>query len=330
MEFDIYNPHANKNVTADYVEIIRKSLEMAGHSTREIDKPIKSKANLQRGIVCIQASTTRLAKRCKYGKIIRWVQGAGEAESYMRHHSKLRYLVLSALNYYAFCCCDFVIFCSQTMKTYYEKRFHKSFKHSYIMPCFNDEIKKEVYFTDGKYADNIFTYAGSLDVWQCFEPTVALYREVEKQTDNTLFRVLTKDKEAAENILKKYGVQRYSIGFVPKEQVADEMAKAKFGFCIREDSIVNRVATPTKLSSYVANGVMPIYSEYIEDFHNLAKNSKYCFCANPEFDSQVVEKLVAACNKDISANDVFSEYTEIFGNYYSKAFHAEMLTELLK
>lgn len=49
-----------------------------------------------------------------------------------------------------------------------------------------------------------------------------------------------------------------------------EMKKAKFVFCIREDIAGNHVATPTKLSSYVCNGVFPVYSSCMKAFHKLA------------------------------------------------------------
>lgn len=330
MLFDIYNPHANYVVTKDYVKIIEDSLQQAGHTTQVVDSLKKSKKNRNRGVVCIQASTTRLAAHCGYGSIVRWVQGAGEAESFMRHHSKLRFLVLSALNWYAFKKSDYILFVSETLKRYYEKRFHMNFEDYYIMPCFNEEIDRTAFLMPDKYTDNTFIYAGSLDAWQCFEPTVALYAEVEKRVDNCSFRVLAANREKVEEILKKYGVKRYSIGFVPKEQVAAEMAKAKFGFCLREDDIVNRVATPTKLSNYIANGVIPVCSEYVEDFHQIAKNCEYCLCANPGDLGEPVQRLVKLCNENISPEKIYQEYNNAFGNYYSREYHIKRLSARLK
>ena len=39
-----------------------------------------------------------------------------------------------------------------------------------------------------------------------------------------------------------------------------------YGFCIRNSSIVNKVASPTKVLEYVARNVKPILSEYVGDF----------------------------------------------------------------
>ena len=330
MEFDIYNPHANYVVTKDYVQIIADSLQKAGHTTREVKSLQKAKENKARGVVCIQASTTRKAARCGYGTVVRWVQGAGENESYMRHHSRVRFVILSVLNWYAFRKTDFVIFVSEALKRHYERKFHTKFKHAYIMPCFNDEINKASFYTEGKYTDNVFTYAGTLSPWQCFEPTVALYREVEKRVGHCSFRVLTSEREKAEEVLQKYGVERYSLDFVPKEKVPEEMAKAKFGFCLRENHVVNRVATPTKFSNYIANGVLPVYSEYVEDFYAVAKDCGFCICANPGDLNKPVDELVALCNCPVLAEDVYEEYEKVFGAYYSKEQHTEKLSERLK
>ena len=330
MLFDIYNPHANQAVTRDYVKIIEESLIKAGHQTQQVTSLCKSKENKHKGIVVIQTSTVYTARRAGYKSIIRWVQGAGEDESFMRNHSRLRYAVLSLRNWWAFGKVSFFLWCSKTMQRHYEKKFHRQYSSFYIMPCFNDEMNKEAFLEENKYTDNVFVYAGSLATWQCFEPTVALYREVEKRVDNCTFRVLVADHEKAKEILQRYGVQRYSLGFVPKEQVSKEMAKAKFGFCVREDNVVNRVATPTKLSNYIANGVMPIYSEYVEDFHSMAKDCPYCICANPGDFEKPVRRLVELCAASASPEDVYGVFTDTFGDYYSRSYHIERLSELLK
>ena len=330
MRFDIYNPYKNVAVTKDYIQIIEESLQNAGHETQIVTALSKTKENRKNGIVCVSTANARRAAKCGYGTVILWVQGAAEAESFMRNHSWLRYWVISARNWDAFRKTDFVLFCSETMKRYYEKKCATKFENFFIMPCFNDEIHEPSFRTENKYKNNVFTYAGSLAVWQCFEPTVALYREVEKRVNNCSFHVLTGEREEAEAILKKYGVERYSLDFVPREQVAEKMAKAKFGFCLREDDVVNRVATPTKFSSYIGNGVIPVYSEYVEDFHSIAKDCEYCVCANPWDLGEPVEKLVELCEIDCDPEAVYREFDKAFGKYYSREYHVEKLTARLK
>lgn len=48
--------------------------------------------------------------------------------------------------------------------------------------------------------------------------------------------------------------------------MSEALADVKFGFVLRNDVPVNRVATPTKLSSYLSAGVIPVFSKYLKDF----------------------------------------------------------------
>ncbi len=329
MIFDIYNPYENQTVTADYVSVIEKCLGLNGVDTNCISSLEGKAENKSKGIVVVVVTDVIRAKRAGYGKVVLWVQGAAAAESYMRRKSLLRYIVLSIIEFFGLKFADLVLFVSQTMQEYYEKRFKIKIKNSYIMPCFNNEIDEKYFHTPEKYENNVFIYAGSLAPWQCFEPTVRFYKEIEDKVENSSFRVLVKDHETAKAILDKYEVKNYSLGFVPQSEIGNEMAKAKFGFCLREDSVVNRVATPTKLSTYIAHGVMPIYSSYLVDFSRQSAKCPYCFCVDHNA-SGSGKLIVDACRKKISGENVLSAYSELFGDYFSKAYHEKKLSERMK
>lgn len=330
MVFDIYNPHDNQSVTKDYVATIEKALRELGHEVYHVDTLSKCKTK-NRGAVVILPGGVRKAKRAGYKYIIDWIQGVSAEESFMRNHSYLRYYVIRAMERYALKNASFILFVSDAMKKHYEKIFHRSFDNSYIMPCFNEEMCKDSFNVEDKYSRNTFIYAGSISNWQCFEPMIELYRKIEERVPNSTLRLLVKDADEARRVLKKYGVERYSIDFVPKEEVANETKKAKFGFCLRENSIINNVATPTKLSSYICHGVMPIYSSSVQDFHERAKNSAYCFCINPENYSQAdIDGIVQISVDHINCEKVFADFTEHFENYYSVEYHISMMKEAIK
>ena len=332
MTFDVYNPYSNQSVTNDYVNIIEKTLNKLGHETQQIEKIINSGMNKKKGIVVILPGAVRLAKKAGYQKIIVWFQGLSAEESFMRNHSYLRRFILRKIEKYALKNASFILFVSQKMKEYYESIIGHKIDSCYIMPCFNEEINKNSFFEPGKYDNNVFIYTGSLAAWQCFEQTIELYSEIERKTDNCSLRLLVKDKEKAEEIIKRYGVKRYSIDFVPKERVSEDTVKAKFGFCLRSDSIVNKVATPTKLSSYISQGVMPIYSEHLNDFHQIAKGSPNCFIY--QFDESnkesYIKRIIEACQIQQNPEEIYSDFKERFGEYYSKSYHIEMLHMRLK
>lgn len=329
MIFEVYNPYENQTVTAEYVSVIEECLGLNGVKTHSIVLIEKKSENKEKGIVVVSMKDAFRAKKAKYGKIVLWVQGASAAESYMRNRSAARYVALSGIEFFGLKSADLILFVSNTMKEYYENKFKMKLGNSYIMPCFNNEIDEKYFYTENKYSDNIFVYAGSLAPWQCFEPTVKFFKQIEEKVPNAFFRVLVKDHETAKSVLDKYAVKNYSLGFVPQSEIGNEMAKAKFGFCLRENSIVNRVATPTKLSTYIAHGVMPVYSNYLVDFKRQSDGCAYCFCIDHN-NSDSVQTIIDVCNNKTNAGDVLDVYKSFFGEYFSKDYHKKTLSETMK
>ena len=139
---------------------------------------------------------------------------------------------------------------------------------------------------------------------------------------------LTFDVDRAKRIIENKGVKNYSVKSVPKEQVRHELISATYGFIIREDNVVNRVATPTKLSSYISAGVIPIYSSCIRDFDTLSAKYKYLKSVS-DLSSICVSDIVEYVKRPIVKEDVKQEFKKIFETYYNKAKHKENLCSLL-
>ena len=219
-----------------------------------------------------------------YRNFILWQQGTTGAESYMRHSSKIRSGILNYMDCFAMKKAKMIFYVSQYMQEYYEKLAHTSFSHkAYVMPCFNEVLDNDI-FERKDYSKKVFTYVGSLDLWQCFNETVDIYAEIEKRIPNAFFKVLTFNTEKAEEIIRGKNIKNYSVACVPKEQVKSELENATYGFIIRHDIEVNRVATPTKISSYLSAGVLPIYSTCLKDFHAKAHGKAFAYALNPEED----------------------------------------------
>lgn len=317
---DFYNPYANQSVTRDYLSVIESALSSLAVRRHNISRLVPQTGLSSRIAVTVTAADAARARKLGYGKVILWTQGLSPEESFLRHHSYLRYLVLSAIEKKGLGCADFVFLVSDEMKAHFERKYRMQIPNAFVMPCFNEEMDREQFLVHD-YNDNVFIYAGTLAAWQCFEQTVRLYKQIEETYGNIVrFLVLTQQQKEAETVLKKYGIKNYSTACVRKEQVRMKMAKAKFGFCIREDTAVNRAATPTKLSSYVCNGVIPVYSSCLRDFHRRAQGNPYCLCVD---DALFWEKLWRCMLGDkIEGKNMFHEFQESFGRYYSKNSYA--------
>lgn len=139
-------------------------------------------------------------------------------------------------------------------------------------------------------------------------------------------KVLTFNQAGAREILRAKGVERYEVGCVPPEKVAGELAKVAYGFVIREDDPVNRVATPTKLSSYMAAGVIPVFSDCIGSFSGLARGLKYAIPVGRSVD---VDAVARRCAETVRREEVLREYRRVFDTYYSREYYVQGLAPLL-
>ena len=261
-----------------------------------------------------------------YRNFILWQQGATGAESFMRHSSKIRSGILNYMDCFAMKKAKMIFYVSQYMQEYYEKMAHTSFEHkAYVMPCFNEVLDKEL-LEKKDYSKKVFTYVGSLDLWQCFNETVDIYAEIEKRIPDAFFKVLTFNTEKTEEILKGKNIKNYSVACVPKEKVKSELENATYGFIIRHDIELNRVATPTKISSYLSAGVLPIYSTCLKDFHAQAHGKAFAYALNPKED---IDGLIQFINSDLDKSLVQQEINDLFSTYYSKDYHVSNIIHCL-
>jgi len=262
-----------------------------------------------------------------YQNFILWQQGATGAESYMRHSSKIRRYILNYMDCFAMKKSKMIFYVSKYMQEYYEKIASTSFANkAYVMPCFNENLDPKI-FDKKDYSKKIFTYVGSLDLWQCFNETVEIYAEIEKRIPDAFLKVLTFNTEKAEKTIKEKNIKNYSVACVPKEQVKSELENATYGFIIRHDIDVNRVATPTKISSYLSAGVLPIYSTCLKDFHLQASGKTFAYACKSK---ENIEELIHFINSGVDKEIVQQEIEELFSTYYSVENHITNIVELAK
>lgn len=86
---------------------------------------------------------------------------------------------------------------------------------------------------------------------------------------------------------------------------------------------MNNVATPTKMNSYMAAGVIPIYSDVIGDFQKVFNGLKYVI-PFVQFD-EAMEKVLRMEQDRIDCNYIKIEYKKIFDSYYSTDSYIESL-----
>lgn len=263
-------------------------------------------------------------------KTLFWVQGIVPEESLMRNNSKLRFFLLSQMEKYALKHAGYPVFVSEPMREHYENKYDLKFGNEYyIFPCFNTSMDKEAFDAKGKYENNYFVYAGGLAIWQCFEKTLDIYKTIEDWgIPNTRLLVLTKDQEVARRMIEAKGISNFETGFTTPDKLPSILEKAKFGFVIRDDSPVNRVATPTKISTYLSCGLIPIFGKSVETFRRFSENMKYSIAWDDT--DEAYSKIRGFMTEVINAADVREEYASFFENNYSRERHLNALGGIIK
>lgn len=325
---------SDASVTGTYMKILKDACSSLGDV--EFIKKGEKASNKNQYIITdtIQSALSYFAKG--YKNHIVWMQGVVPEESYMRNHSKLRFIILSALEKYVIKKAKLVLLVSETMQKHYEEKYKTDLsKKCVIMPCFNEIEITEDAFNNEKYADNTFVYVGSLHAWQCFEQTVEIYSKIEKLSDcKTKLYVYTFQKEQAENTIKKYGIQNYIVDYVNKDELSEHIKQIKYGFVLREDCTVNNVATPTKFSNYLANGIIPVYSSTVKSFASFDEQNKLGIVCNLDDVNLGLKNILSHMEKNILAEDIRLKCENAFASYYNTNAYiskiSEKLNELIK
>lgn len=312
-----------------YADVIGKGLEKAGYFKYEAIS-IKEIDNIDKKSIIISISHYLTVKLWSKGfkNIIYWVQGSSPDESFMRNNSHWRKFIISTIERVALAKAKYVFMVSGSMHEHYKRKYNKDFSYkTYIMPCYNSELSEELFFTPAKYENEVYCYVGGLSVWQCFPETVELYKKIEEKNPNACFKVFTGDQDKAKQILEEKGVKNFEVKYVTPDKLVGELASCKYGFIVRAESPVNYVATPTKLSNYMAAGLIPIVSNAVGFFEEILCNAKNAVVLNGQND---LDKILAVSKKDTKAEEVYAEFDSLFEKFYNTEEHIKYIAEQIK
>ena len=116
----------------------------------------------------------------------------------------------------------------------------------------------------------VFVYSGGSSLWQKVPEMFSLFNEYHQSDPNSFFLILSKDKNEFEAQLSNYHnikdfVRVLSLEF---KQVPNYLCAADAGFLLRDDVVLNRVASPTKLAEYMACGLMVVVCKVADNWIN--------------------------------------------------------------
>ena len=265
-------------------------------------------------IVCAniwQVLITRLFILGSECKIIFWVQGAVAEESLLRNKSKIRFVILKAIEKICFHLSDAYIFVSPYMKEFYNEKPYLNKKPCLVFPCISD-----LSYNHSKKIPFSFCYLGGMSAWQCFPTTIDLMNKIEKKYPKSLFKIATNDTNlcmqlirdnASKDLIKKLEV----CNLVSKEEIEEFLGDCSFGFLIREDSLLNNISSPIKMAEYLSCGVNVITTSAIRSYTHLLNNAGKILNSKLDIEDIVFKENVNAAlnvyNNNFSKESVESD-----------------------
>lgn len=323
----LLNKYDKNDVVNMYLDIIKKSVDLSGNTCEVINDKSKVKRN---DIVVTtnidDAFKIFYSKKCR---MINWYQGIRPEESYIRNKSLIKKNILEYVEKKILKKSLLNIFVSEGMKLHYERKYNLKISNYFIMPCFNAKLNGESFNVSNKYKNLNFTYVGGLSKWQCIEETLRLYKSIEVKYNNASLKFLTNETERANQLIKKYKIENVEIKYVKNDELFNELKDVKYGFILREDNPINFVATPTKISTYLSNGIIPITTTKIHDTNIIFKDTDYKVFININDNLEKNLQEIMKKNSILTDNEkILTDYTKIFDVYYNEKKYIEKLVEI--
>ena len=156
---------------------------------------------------------------------------------------------------------------------------------------------------------------------------MALYEKIKAKYHNATLTLLTGDIQKAKDKCQKYNIVA-DVYSVPLEKLSSVLKKFKYGFIVRKNIAVNNVATPTKMNSYMAAGIIPVFSDVVSDFKENLSRLEYAVPFND--DGECLNKIDQIERKGVDLNKIMQEYENVFSSHWSLINQADKIAEFLK
>lgn len=179
----------------------------------------------------------------------------------------------------------------------------------------------------------IFVYSGGIEnEWHISEQMFAFFIALNKSINNTLFLLLTNDKEGVVRAVVRHpSLKEKLLSFsVSNNEVVKYLNAADFGILFRHDTLMNNVSSPTKFAEYMLCGLPVIISEGVGDYSNYtsqkgigfvikeedlsnAYNLNFSTFLNTRFDRIRIAQLgIQHFSKESIINDLVKQFTAFF------------------
>ena len=323
-------PRTINDATDYYCGLLEEGMKRAGYMVERVSSTDKIKRN-DTVVIIRPRDILRLPKV----NLITWFQGIGPEEFRMVNGNSLKSWlgskILEIFDRRALQRSKIAVFVSESMRDFFEKKYKHKTSKAIIIPCYNKNIDAELFFNKERYENLNFVYAGGLSAWQCIDETLLIFKEIVSKEPSAKLTLLTSEEQKANELINKYALKNVAVDYVKLEHLQKRLSEFKYGFLIRDNNIVNNVATPTKMNSYMACGLLPIYSDVIDDFKTNIHLGEFAVKIQHREDLKTIAQAILD-HHALTVNNKFllDVFRENFENYYNDEKYIRLIVEKIK
>lgn len=152
---------------------------------------------------------------------------------------------------------------TNTMKKHFSLKYPDARADLYHLPVYDFDAAEntkdnlpDIFALRRQKQKDMAIYAGGAQVWQCVDEMLSLMEDNHEINDYVIY---SHDEALFSSLVSKHGLPATVFqGYSDKEKLKTAYKQSNFGFVLRKESTVNRVASPTKICDYCAAAVIPI------------------------------------------------------------------------
>ncbi|HNB32575.1 MAG TPA: glycosyltransferase [Bacteroidia bacterium] len=178
---------------------------------------------------------------------------------------------------------DFRIAVSEELVKYWNERYGYSENKHVVIPCtlntsFRPEILKQEEIENARKKmkfdadDIVLVYSGSTAGWQSFDLLQGFLQKIINKNKNIKVLFLSEKDKNVDQLKTEFPDKIFQT-FVKHSEVSGILKSCDIGILIREKSVTNQVASPTKFAEYLSAGLPVIISEGIGDYTSFVKQN---------------------------------------------------------